>query len=82
MDVYRRHDQQYSIHDLLRQEHYTPDELAHLLDMSASLIRREARAGRLHASIVEHQVLDIRREDVVRWLQERGELTPRSEHAS
>lgn len=75
MDIFRRRGT-YVMYDLLHQEHYTPDELAVLLDMSSSSIYHDAREGRLRASIVDHHVVDIRRDDVLRWLQDRGDLPP------
>jgi hypothetical protein len=60
--------------DLLHQDHYTPDELARLLGVDTHLIHQDAQTGRLKAYIVDHHVLDIRREDVLTWFEERGNL--------
>jgi excisionase family DNA binding protein len=61
-----------TIEELLRRDHYTPEELAELVGMSAHQIRHAVRAGELRGFTVDHHVLAIRREDVVRWLLERG----------
>ena len=60
-----------SIDKLLRQDHYTPEELAELLGMDVWSIRRAARSGELAAFIVDHHVLCVRREDAIRWLGDR-----------
>jgi len=60
-----------SIDELLRHDHYTPDELAELLGIDVWSIRRAARTGELPAFIVDHHVLCIRREDAIRWLADR-----------
>jgi hypothetical protein len=57
---------------LMRQEQYTPQELADLLDMPLTLITHDAFAGKLPARIVEHDIVSIRREDVIAWLNRRG----------
>jgi hypothetical protein len=59
------------IDELLRQDHYTPEELAELLGMDIWSVRRAARIGELPAFIVDHHVLCIRREDAIRWLANR-----------
>ena len=56
---------------LLRKDHYTPEELADLLGMTVYRIRGAARTGELHAGVVDHHVLCISREDVLRWLEDR-----------
>jgi excisionase family DNA binding protein len=55
--------------ELLKQDHFTVNELANLLEMSPYTIRAEVREGRLKAFIVNHHVVDIRRSDVLEWLQ-------------
>ena len=60
-----------SIDELLRHDHYTPEELAELLGMDVWNVRRAARSGELPAFIVDHHVLCIRREDAIRWLADR-----------
>ena len=58
--------------DVLRDDHYSPQELADLLDMDCHFIRQEVFCGRLHAFVCDHHIQSIRREDVLRWLEERG----------
>jgi excisionase family DNA binding protein len=59
---------QETVEELLRHAVYTPEELARLLEMSVYRIRHAAREGELRATIVDHHVLSIRREDVLDWL--------------
>lgn len=54
--------------ELLRRTYYLPEELAELLDLSPYFIREEARQRRLKAVIVDHNVIYVRREDVLDWL--------------
>jgi excisionase family DNA binding protein len=54
--------------ELLRHGHFTTEELADLLEMSPYTIRHAIHEGRLKAFCVDHQVIDIRREDVLAWL--------------
>jgi hypothetical protein len=56
---------------LLRQDHYTPEELADLLGMTVSHVRQAARCGDLAAFLIDHHVVTIRREDALRWLSDR-----------
>ena len=64
-------DYQKSLTDLMHKDHYTPDELAQLLDVSPEVIRHEVRVGRLKAYTIEHRVIDIRRVDALDWLHRR-----------
>ena len=61
-----------SIEELLHHEHYTPEELSRLLGVGLDVIRHAAFTGELHAQIVEHDIVSVRREDVLAWLNERG----------
>lgn len=56
---------------LMRQESYTPEELAELLGLSVHLVRHDAYVGKLPSYIYDHHILSIRREDALRWLSER-----------
>lgn len=56
---------------LMRQESYTPEELAELLGLSVHLVRHDAYVGKLPSYIYDHHILSIRREDALRWLRER-----------
>lgn len=55
--------------DLLRQESYSPEEAAEVLNLSERLILSAAFGGDLKAEIVNGDVVDITRTDLVRWLQ-------------
>ena len=48
-----------------------PEELAMVLGMDLHVILHDAQRGEVKALIVDHHVLDFRREDAIRWLQER-----------
>jgi hypothetical protein len=65
------HNYRETIEELLHRDRYTPEELAELLGMSAYRIRHAVREGDLQAFTVDHHVLGVRREDVIRWLVER-----------
>ena len=56
---------------LLHRDHYSPAELADLTGIGEHVIRHDARIGRLRAYVIDHHVLDIRREDAIAWLQQR-----------
>ncbi len=56
---------------LMRQESFTPQELAALLDMPLSHITHEAFAGHLKADIVSHDIVAIHRSDILDWLAKR-----------
>jgi len=58
--------------ELLHQTSYTPVELAKLLDVPQTLIEHEAYAGRLKAYIVDHNIISIRRDDALAWMDNRG----------
>jgi hypothetical protein len=62
-----------SLFDLLHHDHYTVDEVARLLDISAHIIQHAAFSGELRAQILGHHILSLRREDVVVWFVERDE---------
>ncbi|HET7092818.1 MAG TPA: hypothetical protein VFI22_05045 [Thermomicrobiales bacterium] len=55
--------------ELLHHDHYTPNELAEVLDVSVRLIEREAFAGHLKADIVDHHVVRISRQAAIAWLE-------------
>jgi len=53
---------------LLIKEHFTPREVSDLLEIDMYVIERAARDGALKAKVVDHRVLDIKREDLLDWL--------------
>jgi hypothetical protein len=61
-----------STEELLRQDHYTPEEHADLLGMDLNLIREAAYDHRLDAQIINHDIISISREAAIRWLNDRG----------
>ncbi len=60
------------IEEVIRQESYTPEELADLLGISVYRVRHSAREGELKAFMVDHHILDIRRADALEWLRARA----------
>ena len=58
--------------ELLHKDHFSPEELARVLGMDLHLILHDAQRGELKSYIVDHHILDIRREDVIDWLQSRN----------
>lgn len=54
--------------ELMLREHFTVDELAQLLELSPYVIREAVRNGQLQAFVVDHHIVDIRREDALAWL--------------
>jgi excisionase family DNA binding protein len=61
-----------SVVELLDHETYRPEELAELLSMDLEVIRQAVFAHLLPATMVGHDIVAIRRSDVLRWLEERG----------
>ncbi len=60
-----------SMEALFRRDHYTPEELSQLLGVRTYNVRNAARRGVLTAFLVDHRIVDIRREDVIHWLADR-----------
>ncbi|HUZ02600.1 MAG TPA: helix-turn-helix domain-containing protein [Thermomicrobiaceae bacterium] len=56
----------------LRQDHYTPEELADLLEMDVYVVRSAVWDKQLPATIMGNTIVSIRREDVLNWLARRG----------
>lgn len=61
-----------SMERLMLQQEYTPEELATLLDLPQTLIEHDAYTGKLKSFVVNHNVICIRREDAIAWLQDRA----------
>jgi excisionase family DNA binding protein len=57
---------------ILHKDHYSPEELAELLSMTVDHIRGAVHNGRLHAMVIDHRIISIRREDVLAWLESRA----------
>jgi len=60
-----------SIAELLRQDHYTPEEVSELLGIGLDVIRHAAFAGTLRADIEGHDIISLQRDDVLAWFQTR-----------
>jgi hypothetical protein len=56
-----------SVDELLRSDHYTAEEVAALLEIGVNIVRHAAYVGELPAQIVGHDIISIRREDVIAW---------------
>jgi hypothetical protein len=54
--------------ELLRRERYTPEEAADVLQMGVDVLRHAAFAGELNAEIVDHDIISVRRADLLAWL--------------
>ena len=61
----------HSVYELLQHERYTPEEVAELLGIGVHIIQHAAFSGELRAQIVGHDIIGIRRDDVVAWLKAR-----------
>jgi hypothetical protein len=57
-----------SIFELLQHERYTLAEAAEVLGLDVHVVEHAAFSGELRAEIVEHQILAIRREDLIAWV--------------
>ncbi len=65
-----------TIEELLRHEDYTPEELSRLLGIGLDVIRHAAFSGELPAQIAGHDIISVRRRDVLAWLEERDIRDP------
>ena len=54
--------------DLLHQEVYTPQQAAEVLNLSERIILKSAYGGELKAVIINGDVVEITRTDLVAWL--------------
>ncbi len=68
--------------ELLREDRYTPEEVAELLwpegpaDLlhgGLDVVRHAAFSGELRALIVGHDIVSIHRDDLLAWLEVRGD---------
>lgn len=57
------------LYELLKKEHYSPEEAAEVLNMKQRSILAAAFGGDLKAEIVNGDVISISRTDLVAWLQ-------------
>ena len=56
----------------LHKDHYTPDELAAILNINGDHLREIVHNGDLKAFMIDHRIISIRREDVLDWLHRRA----------
>lgn len=61
------------IEELLRHDAYTPEELSRLLGIGLAVIRHAAFTGELPAQMAGHDIVTLRRRDVLAWLAARGD---------
>jgi hypothetical protein len=66
------------IFELMQQDHNTPEEVAELFEIGLDVVRHAAFTGELPATIVNHDIVSIRREDVLNWFEQRGGPYPSS----
>ena len=62
----------HSLQELLLQDQYTPEEVADLLEIGLDVVRHAAFSGELRAQIAEHDIISIRRDDVIAWVAASG----------
>ena len=55
---------------LLKLKVYRPEEAASLLDIDVDVIRNAAFEGTLPATIIGHDIVEIRRHDLLEWLKQ------------
>lgn len=60
-----------SIYELLLADHYTPHEVAALLEIGEHTVQNAVFEGELPAQVVGHDIVSIRREDVIAWFNQR-----------
>ena len=58
----------HSLPELLQQDQYTPEEVADLLEIGLDVVRHAAFSGELRARIAEHDIISIRRDDILAWV--------------
>lgn len=62
------HPQRESIANLLVKDRYTALEVSELLDLDQYVVRRACWDGALKAHVVDHHIVSIERDDLLRWL--------------
>ena len=58
----------------LQKERYTVQEIADMMGIDKDMIRHAVFDGKLKAATAGHDILFIRREDLLEWLQQSGEM--------
>jgi len=57
----------HTLAELMVQDDYQPEDLAELLGIDVDVVRHAAFSGDLVAEVVGHTIVNIRRDDVLRW---------------
>ena len=57
-----------SMEELFTAEELTPEELSVLIDVPVHAIHSAAFSGELKATIVDHDVVSIKRDDALAWM--------------
>lgn len=59
------------IEEIIKKDRYTPRELAAVTGLDVDFINVEIHKGQLHATVVDHDIIDIARADVIAWMRRR-----------
>ena len=59
------------IESLLKQESYSPEEVASIVEMPLRSIHSAVFRGHLKAHVVNHDIVSIERSDLIAWLRSR-----------
>jgi hypothetical protein len=60
-----------SSYELMHKEYLTPEETSELFQIGLDVVRQAAFRGDLAAEIVNHDIVRMRRRDVLAWLEAR-----------
>ncbi len=67
MEWNRSRHTRHTLAELMTQDTYTPEDVAELLGIDVNVVRHAAFNGTLPAEIISHDIVTIRREDVLAW---------------
>ncbi len=56
---------------IIKKERYSPQELAAVTGLDVDFINVEIHKGQLRAKVVDHDIIDIARADVIAWMRRR-----------
>jgi hypothetical protein len=62
-----------SLVELRHRERSTPEEAADVLQLGVDVLRHAAFAGDLTSEIIDHDIISVRREDLLAWLADHDE---------
>lgn len=60
-----------AIEAIIKQDRYTPSSLAAVTGLDVDFINVEIHKGQLRATVVDHDIIDIARADVIDWMRRR-----------